>query len=878
METPKSAPATPPKRGGTPGIDIFKIAGKSISGWVPSRRTGDPDRIKMPYASKVEQRLSIYLEYHPHVRAYQRGDVSKTFAEAYKLAMPLETPYPIKYVYDGTRHEYLPDYIGTLVDGKLLIAEAGLEDEKSTGKPLAKAEAARNIAKERGGVYWIGTEKNLPLSRHHNLLYLHSRREPFKTFHEIAPVLLTNWPWGEFRTVKEFVKLLGSRWSEDEVEAAVWKIVGDAAAEGRLLVNLTEVELSLSTPLALLDPAAPPILPDPLPSSLEVDEQDEHPPPTNDGSDAPLEVESVIPGPTIDTSDMEEEERKKFNNKLTAATRVLSGESLRQVAEDCSMSAPTLSRLVKRVTELGQIACVSYGEYHRRVALPLRPEFQELIHKLYTQPVRPTIKAIHESLELKDLANKLTKRDKGPVLVPSYRQVTYYIESISNEKGVTEARSGFKHPPRDRMSPYSYTLSIPFPVEECQVDEHTIDMFIVAQDGTPITRRVHAAVMVCVKTGAILAGVLSLDSLKEEDYMRLVKQAMEKKDDLVKRFDCKHSWPCFGKPTVIFHDRGKIFTSERARSVLVERFKIITAQAPPYAPSAKGTVEAIFAWMTNKFEHRQAGTTKASPDDRGAYDSLREAEKAGITIDLLEQCFFQAIVDDYMQNFNDLRRQKPAVLWEHVVKEKGVPKWLGSKDDLKLLLMKAINRKNKTTGRYKLKPYQGLSFLGRRYVNQPLLNMLVGKEITIYYDRRDIRVIYLFLEGKLVGEAYCPQFMGQRVSIWEANALRKADAPLKKEAESEALAGRQRTQRQARRGGRAHRRKVVQLEKQRQMDRQQEDIHPEHVQAKLKELGQLKPPASSSVPTSLEPLTLPEPDDELEKSPVIHLPMRRWNK
>jgi Mu transposase-like protein len=879
METSVSAPANAPGRKGTPGIDIFKIAGKSISGWVPSRKTGDLVRVKIPYASKVEQRLSLYLEYHPHVRTYQRGDVSKDFVEAYNLATPLETPRKIKYVYDGTEHDYLPDYIGTLVDGKLLIAEAGLEDEKSTGKPLAKAEAARNIAKERGGVYWIGTEKNLPLSLHHNLVYLHGRRESFKTFHEIAPVLFANWPWGEFRTVKEFVKLLGSRWSEDEVEATVWKIVGDAAAEGRLLFNLTDFELSLSVPLALLDPTAPPILPDPLPSSLEADEQDEHSPPANGGSDAPLEVGSVIPGPTIDTSDMEEEERKKFNNKLTAATRVLSGESLRQVAEDCSMSAPTLSRLVKRVTELGQIACVSYGVYQRIVPLPLHPEFQEQIRKMYTQPLRPTIKAIHESLELQDLAAKLTTELGGdPVLGPSYRQVTYYIESISKEMGVIEARSGIKHPPRDKMSPYSYMLSIPFPAEECQVDEHPMDLFIVAQDGTPITRRVHAAVMVCVKTGAILAGVLSLDSLKEEDYMRLVKQAMEKKDELVKRFDCKHSWPCYGKPSVIFHDRGKIFVSERARSVLVDRFKIITGQAPPYAPSAKGTVEAIFGWMTDKFEHRLAGTTKASPSDRGAYDSLREAEKAGITFDLLEQCFFQAIVDDYMQNWNKLRRQKPTVLWEHTVKEKGVPKWLGSKDDLKLLLMKAVNRMNKTTGRYKLKPYQGLSFLGRRYVNKPLLNMLVGKEITIYYDRRDIRVIYLFLEGKYVGEAYCPEFMGKRVSIWEANALRKADTAPKKEAEAESLAGRQRTQRQARRGGRAHRRELLQLEKQRQMDRQQEDIHPEHVQTKLKELSQQKSPTSPPARTTLAPSALPEPDDELEKRPIIHLPMRRWNE
>jgi hypothetical protein len=313
---------------------------------------------------------------------------------------------------------------------------------------------ARNIAKERGGVYWIGTEKNLPLSRHHNLLHLHRYRESFKTFHEIAPVLLANWPWGDFRTVKEFVKLLGSRWSEDEVEAAVWKIVGDAAAEGRLLVNLTEVELSLSTPLAILDPTAPPVLPDPLPSSLEADEQDGQPLSASGGSDTPLEVWSIIPGPTIDTSDMAEEERKKFNNKLTAATRVLSGEPLRQVAKDCSMSAPTLSRLVKRVAEIGQIACVSYGEYHREPQL--RPEFQALIRKLYTQPLRPTIKAIHESIELQDLAGKLTKPDSDPVLGPSYRQVAYYIESISKEKGVIETRSGLKHPPRDRMSPYSY--------------------------------------------------------------------------------------------------------------------------------------------------------------------------------------------------------------------------------------------------------------------------------------------------------------------------------------------------------------------------------------------------------------------------------------
>src|SRR2546428_105650 len=95
--------------------------------------------------------------------------------------------------------------------------------------------------------------------------------------------------------------------------------------------------------------------------------------------------------------------------------------------------------------------------------------------------------------------------------------------------------------------------------------------------------------------------------------MRLIKGALEPKDRLVLQAGCQHPWPCSGKPAVVFHDRGKIFTSERARQVLVDRLGIITEQAPPYCPSAKGTVEALFRWMTQRFERRLPNTSHASP-------------------------------------------------------------------------------------------------------------------------------------------------------------------------------------------------------------------------------------------------------------------------
>jgi hypothetical protein len=107
-------------------------------------------------------------------------------------------------------------------------------------------------------------------------------------------------------------------------------------------------------------------------------------------------------------------------------------------------------------------------------------------------------------------------------------------------------REGAKALPRERQSPNSFALSIPAPALVTQVDEHTMELYVVTPDGITVTSRVHAAVLVCVKTACILAAVLALRPLKEEDYMRLVKQSLEPKDRLVLRAGCQHPWPCYG--------------------------------------------------------------------------------------------------------------------------------------------------------------------------------------------------------------------------------------------------------------------------------------------------------------------------------------------
>ncbi len=260
-----------------------------------------------------------------------------------------------------------------------------------------------------------------------------------------------------------------------------------------------------------------------------------------------------------------------------------------KVAHAYEMGKSSLARLVRRTKELGQIACVPYATYHRERAL--HPELQQLIRKLYTHPIRPSVMAVYEDAQLKQLALELSEREHKHISAPTYKQVWCFLKEISQQTSVIDARSGLKHLPHERMSPKSFVLSIASPALICQVDEHTMDQLVVTPDGTVITRRVHGAVLICVKTAAILGAVLALDSLKEEDYMRLLKQTIEPKDRLVALYECHHRWPCSGKPAVIFHDRGKIFTSERATQVVVDRLGIVTEQAPAYAPSANGFVE-----------------------------------------------------------------------------------------------------------------------------------------------------------------------------------------------------------------------------------------------------------------------------------------------
>jgi hypothetical protein len=67
------------------GINLFKIAGRSISGWILSFKMNADSPARQPFCSQLEERLLLWPDCHPQVASYARGDIGPQFAKTCRL-------------------------------------------------------------------------------------------------------------------------------------------------------------------------------------------------------------------------------------------------------------------------------------------------------------------------------------------------------------------------------------------------------------------------------------------------------------------------------------------------------------------------------------------------------------------------------------------------------------------------------------------------------------------------------------------------------------------------------------------------------------------------------------------------------------------------
>jgi hypothetical protein len=814
---------SPPSGRQEPGIDVLRTNGAAVQSWYRSFKADGPYPL-IPCATLAEERLGLYLEYHPGIAYYQRADVKPSFIEANGMAVRIPVPLTIAYRLDGQPHDYYPDFVGLTPDGRLIVAEAGLAAQKALPEARAKAAAALEFVAAEDGEYWLGTETVISDRRFTNLQLLHAYRGPGTLDPELADIVARSWTGAQL-SVRQIVAALAPSYGPELVEATAWQLAAEECAAGRLLVDLDAFDLSRDVPMRLTLPSGPIVMPPPLPSEVA-----EGTPAAGWGSEAapvPELSEAVIDPESI----TDPVRRERFLENLEVWAAVRAGQTVAACARAFRRPESTIRDVARRAIEHGEAGLVPYA--HLAPAAANELAFLELIARMLRGPKKLTAPEITGSRQLAALARRLTKEQGKVIPIPTIHTVRRLIREAKGMGALFDRAEHGRRPRRTPSSGAAYASRIPQPGLLCEVDEHKADLLVTTVDGYEIATRVTAAVLIDVKTGAVLSAIASPAlALAEEDYMRLVKMAMEPKDRLKAVHGFEHDWPCTAKPAAIASDRGLIFTSTRARDVLVRRLNIRQRVMPPEAPSAKGTVEAFFGSLTRRLSQRVPGTTMGSPEERDAYDSEAEAKRIQITFEEFETAFYRWVVDVYLQDWDNLRGKTRIAAWREAVEAFGVPTFTGRADELKLLLLKPANRRT-PSGRYPVHR-NGVSFLGLWYRagSEGLAKRLRGKAVEIYYDRRDVITIYVAIDGAIVGSLTARELAGQgRISEWELKAARKAVGPERRTAVAGALRRQRDIVANLNRPRGERRRAALALARSAEHDRQLADIHPDLVMA-----------------------------------------------
>lgn len=744
------------------GLPIFKLARKSIKGWFPCSKGGKNKLI--PFIGINEEKFLYYVENNPNIIYIERADINDDFADTYKLHRSSLIPIVIPYKIEGKSHDYYPDFFVKMRDGRTIVVEAGDKEEKEKPIPCIKAYNALNYCRDFGWEYWlIKSDKILSKNRMDNYVLLQSYSKPFyrndEIIEKIKKVIKGN---GNFFSIDGVVEVLKHSYTPKEVELALYYLLNELTKEGKLGFNFDAEVINRRSWLEVAeenrDNSWEFIN---VPYSEIENYQDNY-----REDEIELEDENKYLRSFIDSDYIPEEFRDEFFLRRTAVLEAISfnaKDNKSMIAKKYGLKRSTLYLLIDKYIRYGDTGLIPYSQYNGvRTSIP--EEMQGVIKKLVYKHSKWSVVQIAQSDELKEEVLKLSKKNNKVYIVPSYYSIYRFLKSIKDELDYDTSNTGAKKEKSGFTTVGKWVKSIGGRLDAVQVDAHWIDIKIVTQDREDVAGRVWAVALVDVKTSMFLGYSLSLKSPMEEDYMAALKCCIEPKDQLTTNYKCKKAWPCKGIPRKLLSDNGKIFISHRSTDVVAKRLRIVEEIAPPYAPSIKGSIEVIFKWIVEKLVSRLPGFTKG----RDPEVVKKEALDAGITLQVFEELFVRAIVDVYNQEWDYLRGQTAFNLWVAEDQNNALlpPEWIGTKDELKLLLMK--EEESRKVDRH------GISFRGRLYQNVTMLRSIDSKHVSIRYDKRDISVLYVYLDdGIYYCEVYCDDLRGKRLSVWEDEILKK---------------------------------------------------------------------------------------------------------
>ncbi len=301
-----------------------------------------------------------------------------------------------------------------------------------------------------------------------------------------------------------------------------------------------------------------------------------------------------------------------------------------------------------------------------RRPVEIQKDLKEILHRLaeefYATGERPTVAESHrQALEAVRKLNRLRapgEQIPKPTLIQMRRAIDGLDPSV-----VLQRRHG-KAFARARTRVYRAGPGASRLLERVEVDHTRMDVICIAKETGTVIGRPWLTVLIDVATRMIVGVWISFHTPNANTVLRVLKQAIRRKEELVAEFRLKGEWPAYGLPLVLIMDNGKEFHSASLEAA-AEDLGITLVYCPSREPRFKGVVERFMRTINTGLVHMLPGTTFSDIEDRGEYDSEAHAL---LTIDEVRRFVFKWIVEVYSVNLHRGLGAAPLQRWKELEK------------------------------------------------------------------------------------------------------------------------------------------------------------------------------------------------------------------
>lgn len=283
-----------------------------------------------------------------------------------------------------------------------------------------------------------------------------------------------------------------------------------------------------------------------------------------------------------------------------------------------------------------------------------------VVEEEYATNTRPTVaECLQSAVHKVKMANR-TLPDSDAIPIPTGIQMRRAIETFDPYRLLERRYGKATADARTRVfgaGPGAHRL-----LERVEVDHTRLDVICVARDTGQAIGRPWMTSMIDVASRMIVGIWISFHTPNANTVLRVMKQAIRRKEGLLAKYQLNGEWPCFGVPLSLIMDNGKEFHS-KALDAAAQDLSVHLVYCPKETPHFKGVIERWHRSANTGIVHIMDGTTFSNPKERGDYDS--EA-CAVLTVDDVRQLIFKWVVEVYSLAWHRALDAAPLQRWKEL--------------------------------------------------------------------------------------------------------------------------------------------------------------------------------------------------------------------